>query len=80
MISQATGLLDLKMHMAKFILMLLSGLFATLHELVILMQHWSVKFNVNLNYGGVESDLMNILEEMSVRIYRSSVGLGVIQL
>jgi len=43
---------------------LILGILATLHALVILMQHWSVKFNVWLNYREVDAESVHLTEEM----------------
>ena len=51
-------------YMPEFLPMLLLGIFATLHVLIILMQHWSVKFNVNLNFRPVDVDTLDIPEEL----------------
>ena len=40
-----------KKHMPSFLPMLLSGIFVTLHVLVMLLQHWSVRFNIMLNFN-----------------------------
>jgi len=53
-----------KRYIPEFIPMLISGIFATLHALIVLMQHWSVKVNVGLNYKPVNADSMEIPEEM----------------
>ena len=36
--------------LADFVPMLIMGILVILHALMVLMQHWSVKFNVWLNY------------------------------
>ncbi len=51
-----------KRYMPEFIPMLLSGICVTVHLLIILMQHWSVMFNVKLNYSAVDADSMKIPE------------------
>lgn len=43
---------------------LIFGILATLHTLVILMQHWSVAFLVWLNYREVDADAVNITEDL----------------
>ena len=42
-----------KKYMPSFFPMLLTGIFVTLHALVMLLQHWSVGFNVWLNFNPV---------------------------
>ena len=53
-----------KQHMPEFIPMLLLGLVATLHALMVLMQHWSVAFNVWLNYTEINVTNVEIPEEL----------------
>ena len=53
-----------KKHMADFVPMLLSGICLMIHLLIILMQHWSVKFNVWLNYRPIDLDAVHIPEEL----------------
>uniref|UniRef100_A0A7S3V8N7 Cation-transporting ATPase n=2 Tax=Chaetoceros debilis TaxID=122233 RepID=A0A7S3V8N7_9STRA len=61
-----------KKHMPEFTPMLIMGILVTLHALVILMQHWSVKFHVWLNFTPVNianveipEDLMEISRDVS---------------
>eukprot|EP00551_Chaetoceros_affinis_P010542 CAMPEP_0203668656 /NCGR_PEP_ID=MMETSP0090-20130426/5232_1 /ASSEMBLY_ACC=CAM_ASM_001088 /TAXON_ID=426623 /ORGANISM="Chaetoceros affinis, Strain CCMP159" /LENGTH=1630 /DNA_ID=CAMNT_0050533151 /DNA_START=285 /DNA_END=5174 /DNA_ORIENTATION=+ len=49
-----------KKYMAEFIPMLLTGICIMIHLLIVLMQHWSVMFNVNLNYRAVDADSLKI--------------------
>ena len=53
-----------KKNMPEFIPMLLLGILATCHALMILMQHWSVAFNVWLNYTEINAASVEIPEEM----------------
>ncbi len=53
-----------KRHMPEFVPMLLSGIVVTIHLLIILMQHWSVKFNVRLNFRAINLDTLDIPDEM----------------
>lgn len=43
-----------KKYMPAFVPMLLMGIFATLHALIMLLQHWSVRFNIMVNYNSVD--------------------------
>eukprot|EP00559_Dactyliosolen_fragilissimus_P004534 CAMPEP_0184855366 /NCGR_PEP_ID=MMETSP0580-20130426/642_1 /TAXON_ID=1118495 /ORGANISM="Dactyliosolen fragilissimus" /LENGTH=1656 /DNA_ID=CAMNT_0027349867 /DNA_START=15 /DNA_END=4985 /DNA_ORIENTATION=- len=45
-----------KRNAPEFIPMLISGILLTLHALVMLMQHWSVAFNVWLNYTLMDAE------------------------
>ena len=53
-----------KKHMADFVPMLLLGILCVLHALIVLMQHWSVKFNVWLNFSPVDIDHVEIPPEI----------------
>ncbi len=53
-----------KRYMPEFVPMLLSGIFVSLHLLIILMQHWSVKFNARLNFRPVDIDQVKIPDEL----------------
>ena len=52
-----------KRYAASFNSMLCSGILVTLHLLVVLLQVWSVKFNVWMNYISVQVDEVDIPEE-----------------
>ena len=43
---------------------LILGILATLHALVLLMQHWSVGFNVWLNYREIDAESVHLTDEM----------------
>lgn len=43
---------------------LILGILAVLHALVLLMQHWSVGFNVWINYREIDADKVEIAEEL----------------
>jgi manganese-transporting P-type ATPase len=43
---------------------LILGIIVTLHALVLLMQHWSVGFNVWINYKEISADKIQLPEEM----------------
>lgn len=49
---------------ASFWPTLLLGMLATLHALVLLMQHWSVSFNTWINYQEMDADKVQIPESM----------------
>ena len=51
-------------HAPAFTPSLILGILVTLHALVVLMQHWSVKFNVWLNYREVDAESVHLTEEM----------------
>jgi cation-transporting ATPase 13A1 len=51
-------------HAPAFTPSLLLGILVTFHALVVLMQHWSVKFNVWLNYREVDAESVHLTEEM----------------
>lgn len=53
-----------KKHMPEFIPMLMMGILGVLHGLIILMQHWNVKFKVWLNYSPIDIDQIEIPQEM----------------
>ncbi len=53
-----------KKYMSDFAPMLLLGIVGVLHALVVLMQHWSVKFNVWLNFSSVDIDHVEISPEI----------------
>jgi cation-transporting ATPase 13A1 len=53
-----------KKYMPEFVPMLLLGILGVLHALIMLMQHWNVKFNVWLNYTLVDIDQMEIPQDM----------------
>lgn len=52
-----------KRYAASFSSCLCSGILATLHLLVVLLQVWSVKFNVWMNYVGVNGENVQVPEE-----------------
>mmetsp|Transcript_11549 Transcript_11549/g.25318 ORF Transcript_11549/g.25318 Transcript_11549/m.25318 type:complete len:1715 (-) Transcript_11549:74-5218(-) len=52
-----------KRYAASFSSCLCSGILATLHLLVVLLQVWSVKFNVWMNYVGVDGESVEVPEE-----------------
>ena len=49
----------------SFVPCLVTGLLITLHLLVVLMQHWSVGFNVWINYKEIPASVVEVPEEMS---------------
>jgi hypothetical protein len=49
---------------ASFWPTLLLGILATLHALVLLMQHWSVSFNTWINYQEMDADRVDVPESM----------------
>jgi cation-transporting ATPase 13A1 len=51
-------------YVADFVPMLLMGICVTLHILMVLMQYWSVKFNVRLNYTPVDVDQIQLPEDI----------------
>ena len=51
-------------YVAEFVPMLLMGICVTLHVLMVLMQYWSVKFNVRLNYTPVDVDQIQLPEDI----------------
>lgn len=53
-----------KKHMPEFIPMLVMGILVVLHTLIVLMQHWNVKFNVWLNYSPIDIDSIDIPEDI----------------
>ena len=44
-----------KRYNPEFVPMLIMGILLTLHALVVLLQHWSVSFNVKLNFNNVDA-------------------------
>ncbi|KAL9188926.1 hypothetical protein ACHAXT_011416 [Thalassiosira profunda] len=52
-----------KRHAPTFSSMLCSGILATLHLLVVLLQVWSVRFNVWMNYLSVDGEAVEVPEE-----------------
>ncbi len=53
-----------KRYMPEFIPMLITGILVTLHALMVLMQHWNVKFNAWLNYAPVDIDSFEIPDDL----------------
>lgn len=52
-----------KRYMPTFASLLCSGVLVTLHLLVVLLQVWSVKFNLRMNYVSVEEEGVDVPEE-----------------
>lgn len=53
-----------KQYMPEFLPMLLWGIFATIHVLIMLMQHWNLHFNLWLNYQEVNVEELDIPTEL----------------
>eukprot|EP00957_Ditylum_brightwellii_P097002 7386860-Ditylum_brightwellii.AAC.1 len=53
-----------KKHAPAFTPMLVTGILVVLHALIVLMQHWNVRFNVWLNYTEVNAKNVDIPDEM----------------
>ena len=53
-----------KQYMPEFVPMLLWGIFATIHVLIMLMQHWNLHFNLWLNYQEVNVEELDIPTEL----------------
>jgi len=49
-----------KKYMPSFLPMLITGILVTLHALVMLLQHWSVSFNIMLNFNEVSVQNVNL--------------------
>jgi cation-transporting ATPase 13A1 len=54
--------------------MLVTGVIATLHALVLLLQHWIVGFNMSLNYVAVDTSSMNLPDDEEYESWSETGG------